>query len=135
MGLSALGLALGFLCLGRALETALGFNPNRLNQREPVTAGVLIGVPTATGALWLLRSLQRDRTLIHSKRLQLLFYKVLKANSGKISAIQFAMLAQVPLVDAKYFLDDWAVALSAEFQVDEAGTVVYCFRLPNPSEY
>ncbi len=135
IGLSALGLALGFLCLGRALETALDANPNRLNKRETVTAGVLIGVPTAAGALWLLMSLERDRTLTHSKRLQLLFYKALKANSGKISALQFAMLAQVPLADAKHFLDDWAVSLAAEFQVDAAGTVVYCFSLPNPSEY
>lgn len=134
IGLSALGLALGFLCLGRAIETALDSDPNRLNKRETVTAGVLIGVPTTAGALWLLRSLQRDRTLTHSKRLQQLFYKALMANSGKISAIQFAMLAQTSLADAKRFLDDWAVSLEAEFQVDEAGIVVYCFSLPNTFE-
>ncbi len=135
IGLSALGLALGFLCLGRALETALDPNPNRLNKRETVTAGFLIGMPTTAGALWLLRSLKRDRTITHSQRLQLLLYKALKANSGKISALQFAMLAQIPLTDAKHFLDDWAVSLEAEFQVDEAGSVMYCFNLPKLSEY
>ncbi|MGB3788372.1 MAG: hypothetical protein WA949_10200 [Phormidesmis sp.] len=128
--LSATGLLLSFLCLGRAIETGLDRNPNRQGKRETVTAGLLIGLPVGAGALWILRDLERDRTLIHSQKLQSLFYKAIKANSGRLSAVQFAMLAQVSLDEAKAFLDTWSGAMNAQFDVDESGTVIYCFRLP-----
>ncbi len=128
--LSATGLLLSFLCLGRAIETGLDRNPNRQGKRETVTAGLLIGLPVGAGALWILRDLERDRTLIHSQKLQSLFYKAIRANSGRLSAVQFAMLAQVSLDEAKAFLDTWSGAMNAQFDVDESGTVIYCFRLP-----
>ncbi len=130
IALSATGLLLSFLCLGRAIETGLDRDPNRQGKRETVTAGLLIGLPVGAGALWILRDLERDRTLIHSQKLQSLFYKAIKANNGRISAVQFAMLAQVSLGEAKAFLDTWSGAMNAQFDVDESGTVVYCFRLP-----
>ena len=77
----------------------------------------------------MLRDLRRDRTLAHSQKLQSLFYKAIKANDGRISAMQFAMLSQVSLDEAKAFLDAWSGVLNADFDVDESGTVVYCFRL------
>lgn len=130
IGLSAVGLLLSFLCLGRAVETALDRNPNRQGKRETVLAGLLIGLPAGAGALWILRDLERDRTLIHSQKLQSLFYKAVRANNGRISAAQFAMLSQIPMDEAKAFLDSWAGAMDAQFDVDETGLVVYCFRLP-----
>ncbi len=132
IGLSAVGLLLSFLCLGRAVETALDRNPNRQGKRETVLAGLLIGLPAGAGALWMLRDLERDRTLTHSQKLQSLFYKAVRANDGRISAAQFAMLSQISLDEAKAFLDSWAGAMDAHFDVDETGLVVYCFRLPPP---
>lgn len=133
IGLSAVGLLLSFLCLGRAVETALDRNPNRQGKRETVLAGLLIGLPAGAGALWMLRDLERDRTLIQSKKLQALFYKAIKANDGRISAVQFAMLSQVSLEEAKAYLDTWARAMNAQFDVDESGLVIYCFGLPESS--
>ncbi len=130
IGLSAVGLLLSFLCLGRAVETALDRNPNRQGKRETVLAGLLIGLPAGAGALWMLQDLERDRTLIHSQKLQSLFYKAIRANNGRISAAQFAMLSQISLGEAKAFLDSWAGAMAAQFDVDESGLVIYCFRLP-----
>lgn len=129
IGLSTCGLLLGFLCLGRAVETALNKDPNRLNKSETVAAGLLLGMPTTVGALWILRDLERDLKLAQSQRLQSLFYKALKANNGRINAIQFAMLGQVSFAEAQVCLDAWAGSLNADFQIDEAGVVMYCFPL------
>jgi len=129
LGLSGLGLLLGFLCIGRAVETALDRNPNRLHKRETITAGLLLGIPCTAGALWGLATLERRRRLAESERLQALFYKALKVNSGRINPIQFAMLGQISIDEAKECLDAWAVPLNADFQVDEAGVVMYCFNV------
>lgn len=128
-GFLGLGLLIGFLCIGRAVETALDRNPNRLNKRETITAGLLLGIPCTAGALWGLGALERQRKLAKSERLQALFYKALKANDGKINPIQFAMLGQISAEEAKACLDEWAVPLNADFQVDEAGVVMYCFNV------
>ena len=128
-GLSALGLTLGFLCLGRAVETALDKDPARQDKRETITAGVLLGLPVTVGALWMMSSLERDRRLAYSQRLQALFYKALQANNGRINAMQFAMLAEVSLGEARRCLDTWAGPMNADFDIDEAGVVVYCFTL------
>ncbi len=128
IGLSTVGLLLGFLCLGRAVETVLNKDSN-LNRSESATAGLLIGLPTTIGALWILRDLERDLKLTRSQRLQFLFYKALKANNGRINAIQFAMLGQVSFAEAQACLDAWADAMNADSQVDEAGVVMYCFPL------
>lgn len=129
LGLSALGLGLGFLCLGRAVETALDSDPTRLHKRETITAGLLMGVPVTIGAGLMLSALERDRKQVRSARLQSLFYKALQANEGKINPIQFAMLGQISLAEAQKCLDDWAGPLNADFIIDEAGVVIYRFHL------
>jgi hypothetical protein len=132
VGLPALGLVIGFLCLGRSLETALDKNPNRLHKRETITAGLLLGIPCTVGSVWLLAASernQRNHKLLRSQRLQSLFYRAIKANDGRIDAFQFAMLAEIPVEEAKAFLDAWATSLEADYQVDETGILVYCFTV------
>ncbi|MEN8443534.1 MAG: hypothetical protein ABG776_00820 [Cyanobacteria bacterium J06555_13] len=129
IGLSALGLMLGFLCLGRAAETALDTDPTREDRRETVTAGLLIGIPVTVGAALMLVNVERDRKYARTQRLQSLFYKALKANNGKINPIQFAMLGQISLSEAQNCLDAWAGPLNADFMIDDAGVVMYCFHL------
>ena len=128
IGLSTCGLLLGFLCVGKGIETAFNRESDRLNQ-PTATAGLLLGVPTTIGALWILKDLERDLHLTQSKRLQALFYKALKANNGQINAIQFAMLGQVSFADAQACLEAWASLMNADLQVDDAGVVMYCFPL------
>ncbi|MEO0520565.1 MAG: hypothetical protein AAF171_25070 [Cyanobacteria bacterium P01_A01_bin.116] len=129
LGISTLGLMLGFVCLGRAAETALDKDPTRLEKRETVTAGLLLGIPTTIGAGLMLSTLERNRKQARSQRLQSLFYKALKANNGKINPIQFAMLGQISLAEAQECLDAWAGPLNADFMIDDAGVVMYCFHL------
>lgn len=129
-GTGVFGLLLGFLCLGRAVETALDRNPNRLDKRETITAGLLLGIPATAGSLWMLSALQKRERLRYSQRLQTIFYKALKVNGGRINPLQFAALGQISVGEAKDCLDVWAQQLNADFKIDEAGVVMYCFDLP-----
>jgi hypothetical protein len=137
IGLSALGLALGLLCLGRAVETAIDDKVEQRDRQATLTTGLGIGIPTTLGALWMLRDWQRgdrwDRLIRHKlighEPLQAIFCKALKANNGKINPIQFALLGQISLAEAQACLKAWADPLGAKTQVDEAGVVVYCFNL------
>ncbi|NJM96231.1 MAG: hypothetical protein HC800_02610 [Phormidesmis sp. RL_2_1] len=136
-GLSAIGLLLGLICAARVIGTALDSQASPLQKRKILMTGLWVGIPTTVGALWMLKDLThssqgmlRQRQIANAKRLQLIFHKALNANNGKISAIQFAMLAEVALDEAKYYLEDWANVLDADLEVDAAGIVVYCFSLP-----
>ena len=129
VGLSALGLLLGFVCIGRAAEAALDQPSEQLHKRDIVTAGLLLGIPCTTGAGWMLLDLEAGRRRDRSQRMQTLFYKAVRANDGRINPLQFAMLAEVSLSEAQRCLNDWAGPLNADFEVDEAGVVEYCFYL------
>lgn len=129
VGLGTIGLLLGGLCLGRAVETALNEDAGRSKKRETAAVGLLLGVPTMVGALSLLTTAERKRRTEYSARLQALFYKAIRANNGKINAIQFAMLAEISLSQAHECLSAWAVPMNAEFDIDEAGVVMYCFPI------
>ena len=131
-GFAGFGLLLGFLCIGRAVETALDRNPNRIDKRETVAAGLLLGVPCAAGGLWMLSALKKRERLRHSRRLQTVFYKALKANDGRINPLQFAVLGQISVDEAQDCLDAWARSLNADFKIDESGVMVYCFETPAP---
>ena len=128
IGFSTCGLLLGFLCIGKGVETAFSKDVNHLDQ-PTATVGLLLGLPTTVGALWILKDLKRDLQLTQSQQLQALFYKALRANNGQISAIQFAMLGQVSFADAQTCLEAWARLMNADLQVDDAGVVMYCFPL------
>lgn len=130
--LAGFGLLLGFLCLGRAVETALDKNPNRQNKRETITAGLLLGLPCTAGSLWTLGALRKQQRLRHSRRLQTIFYKAIRANNGQIDPLQFAALGQISVEEAKDCLDTWAQQLNADFKIDQAGVVMYCFSVPAP---
>ncbi len=129
VGLSALGLLLGLVCLGRAAEVAFGNRPEQLHKHETITTGLLLGIPCTAGAGLMLIDMEARRRRSRSQRMQTLFYKALKANDGKINPLQFAMLAEVSLAEAQKCLNDWAGPLNADFEVDEAGVVEYCFYL------
>lgn len=141
MGISALGLAIGMLCLGRAVEAGLQEKGDRTQRTETISAGLAVGFSTTVGALWMLRDSERSyrtqkrlRELSQHKhiacqRLQSIFYKALKANEGRINAIQLALVGQISLTDAQVYLETWANLLGANAQADSAGVTLYCFDL------
>ncbi len=122
-------IVVGALCLARALETGLDRNPNRLDKRETITAGLLLGVPAVIGGTWLGVDLRRQRQHQEAERLQGVFFQLVKAGRGKITALRFAMEAHLDGEAAKTYLSDRALEYDATFQVDNEGGITYCFNL------
>ena len=120
---------LGFWCLGRVMETALDRSPDRLDKRETITAGVLIGVPATAGGAWLALDTRRQRHLAEGKRLRQIFFKLVKAGRGKVTALRFSMEAQIDGDVAKAYLNTLSREYDATFQVDNEGGITYCFHL------
>ena len=122
-------LLLGFLCLGRAIETSVDRNPNRLNKRETVTAGILLGLPAIVGGTWLVFNKRRQYRTTEETRLRKTFFELAKAGHGQMTVLQFAIAAQIDGNQAKIYLSDRSREYDATFQVDDEGTIIYCFNL------
>jgi ribosomal protein L7/L12 len=120
---------LGFLCLGRAVETGLDQNPDRIGKRETITAGLLLGLPATAGGGGLALSARRDRRRLEAQRLRTVFFKLTKAGRGKVTALRFAMEAQISGDRATAYLSERAREYEATFQVDNEGGITYCFNL------
>ena len=124
-------LLLGFIFWGRAIETSLDPNPNRLGKRETITAGVLLGLPATVGGAWLALDTYRQRQRAEEARLKAIFFKLVKAGRGKVTALRFSMEAQIDGEMAKAYLGDRSREYDATFQVDIEGGITYCFHLGN----
>ncbi len=122
-------LLLGFICLGRALETSLDQNPDRLHKRETITAGILLGLPTAVGGTWLALNSRRHHQTAEANRLRAIFFELVNAGEGQLTVLQFAMAAQMDGDKAKAYLSDRSQEYDGTFQVDDEGTILYCFAL------
>ncbi len=124
----------GFLCLGRVVETTLDSNPNRLDRRETITAGVLVGVPAIAGGIGLILLAQHQRRQQESEQLQEVFFALVKAGRGKVTTLRFAMEARqigskLTGAQATAYLGERAREYDATFQVDSEGGITYCFNL------
>ncbi|MGG6238404.1 hypothetical protein ACQ4N7_07160 [Nodosilinea sp. AN01ver1] len=99
---------------------------------EAGVALVIFGLaPTALGGwlAWNLRhgSLQTSQSL--SLQQEQMFLQLLQNQAGDLTIIQFAAAAQVPIEQAKAFLDQKAQLLNASFDVKDSGAIVYRFPL------
>lgn len=94
---------------------------------------VLLGlVPTALGTwlAWRLRSSTQERPLqTLTLQQEQVFVQLLQSEGGDLSIVQFAAAAQIPVEQAKAFLDQKAKVLNASFDVKESGAIVYRFPL------
>ena len=135
---SILLLLLGFLCLGRAVETGLDHNPDRIGKRETITAGLLLGLPATAGGVGLAVSARRDgrrpvprdhRRRLAAQHLRTVFFQLAKAGRGKVTALRFAMEAGISGDRATAYLSERAREYDATFQVDNEGGITYCFNL------
>ncbi len=76
---------------------------------------------------WLLWDGQRQAKRFQSGHLDDVFYTLLRQNGGTITPMGLAMQSELSGAAAKAFLDDRAREFNANYQVTEAGDVVYVF--------
>ncbi|MBE9109090.1 hypothetical protein IQ273_06610 [Nodosilinea sp. LEGE 07298] len=99
---------------------------------ETGAALVLFGLaPTALGGwlAWNLRHSNRQTSQSLSLQQEQMFLQLLQNQAGDLTIIQFAAAAQLPIEQAKTFLDQKAQLLNATFEVKDTGAIVYRFPL------
>lgn len=125
------------------------FNPRSLDAHQ-LNLGLSLGLAAAIAFLlfiWLVKLLlpwlllltgigavtywwrQRRR---FEQRLYTCFYDCLQRHQGKISALDFAIAAQITGPQARAFLDARAKDFFADFEPTTYGDILYTFRPPTP---
>lgn len=102
--------------------------------RDAALGGLILGVPSALLggllALGVYRDRQQEKKVIAQKasdRLQSTFFKLLQANNGYITVLQFAMAGQLTATAAKQYLNQKAKDFDATFDVSNEGAISYYF--------
>jgi hypothetical protein len=85
----------------------------------------LVGAGAIGLAIWFWHRHQEQHRALHR-----LFYEQLEVRQGRISALEFAMVAQLTGAEARNFLDARAREFFANFEPLETGDVLYTFHIP-----
>jgi hypothetical protein len=120
-------IGLGVVLSGLALM-ALLLPGQTVDQRTGAIGTLLIfGLPPIVmgGALWYLAQ-QGDQAREAARQRNAFFYLV-QQGKGQITVLDFAIAAKLDGDRAKVYLDDRAREFNANFDVNPAGGVVYCF--------
>jgi len=92
---------------------------------------IVFGVLSALGGLWkYYEQKQQER----QEWLNVIFYQTLQKHQGKITTLDLAIAANITGVEAQEFLQQRAQEFGAEFDVTDAGGILYCFTsvtMPN----
>jgi hypothetical protein len=107
------------------------------DDREGVVAAIaLFGVPPVALGSWLIWNLQhqhqqklREREQQIEQLLEKWFLWLLQETDGRITVLQFAREAEIPIDEAKAFLDEKARQLNASFDTTEEGGIIYQFTV------
>lgn len=124
-----------FLVIGLAilvLGTIDLVNPNTpdKDQEGALAAIVIFGVPAILIGAWIVWGLhqQHQHNLKQlSLKTEQIFLRLLQEQSGSITVMAFALAAQLPLAEAKQYLDHKARQLNADFEPSNEGGIVYRF--------
>ncbi|WP_035986505.1 hypothetical protein [Leptolyngbya sp. KIOST-1] len=124
------GLSTLLLAAVYAIGSGDEFEPE--DSAEAGVALVIFGlVPTALGGCltWNRRHQSQQSTQTLALQQEQLFLQLLQNQAGDLTIIQFAAAAQIPIEQAKAFLDQKARVLNASFEVKDTGAIVYRFPL------
>lgn len=98
-----------------------------------LAAAMILSVPSTVLGLWLVWGL-RDQHQHQLQRSHLeqeqLFLHLLQQSEGEMTVTGFALSAQIPIDQAKLYLDEKAKQLSANLKVTDDGVIVYKFPPP-----
>jgi hypothetical protein len=120
-------LAFGLLMTIPTTAEVVGIKAPPSQRSDSAVALLFLGIaPMALGS-WLLVDGKRRQQRFQSGHLDDLFYLLLRQNGGTITTLGWAMQSGLNGAAAKAFLDDRAREFNANYQVTEAGDVVYVF--------
>ena len=92
---------------------------------------IVLGVLSAMGGLWkYYQHKQQER----QAWLNFIFYQILQENQGQIATLDLAIAANIPGAEAQEFLQKKAKEFGAEFEVTDAGGILFIFSslsMPN----
>jgi hypothetical protein len=135
--LAVVSLAFGLLMTIPTTAEVVGIKAPPSKRSDSAVALLCLGIaPIALGS-WLLWDGKRRQQQFQSGHLDDLFYTLLRQNAGTITTLGLAMQSELSGAAAKAFLDDRAREFNANYQVTEAGDVVYVFdvsHLPQVGE-
>ncbi|BBD63059.1 hypothetical protein NIES2109_59090 (plasmid) [Nostoc sp. HK-01] len=101
-----------------------------------VAALIIFTIPSTIiggGLSWsLVQQKKREQIFLiesEQKRIRLVFLELLESNFGTITVLQLAKNADISTQLAKQYLDEKALELSADFEVNENGNISYRFLL------
>ncbi|QIR36697.1 hypothetical protein HCG51_07985 [Tolypothrix sp. PCC 7910] len=132
-------LAVCFLLFGIPFSAAVIIdilNPKTTekDKNAAIAALTIFTLPSTMIGGWLSWSLvqqnRKEKALIlasEQQRLESVFLKLVETNAGKITVLQMAKNADIPIQSSKQYLDEKAQELNAGFEVDEEGNVSYKF--------
>ena len=85
-------------------------------------------IATTAGIAWACRLYQQHQKhkLAH---LDSVFYRLIKENHGRVTALDLAMNAKLPGEKVQEYLDERALEFAADFQVTEEGGILYYFQI------
>ncbi|TVP64705.1 MAG: hypothetical protein EA342_15885 [Leptolyngbya sp. LCM1.Bin17] len=129
---SALCLVFGLAVTGLASVRLLHPSTHAQDRQAAIAPLILLGLPVTGLGAWLAWDWRQQRqaqaqTLIQAH--EQVFLELLQTHKGRLTLVQFAAAAQMPLDQARVFLDHRAKLLDASFDVTDAGGIVYQFPL------
>ncbi len=122
-------LSLGLLLLVSGLYAPFNSQLPPAERRSQLMACLLFSTPLLVGGIWLRGTARRAQMQRDRDRLQTIFFQLVQADRGRLTPLGFAMAADIPLAVAKRYLDAQAIELSANFEPQDDGTVIYCFPI------
>ncbi|WP_341733745.1 hypothetical protein [Microcoleus sp. EPA2] len=92
------------------------------------SGGMFWTIATAAGMGWAykLYQQQQKQKIAH---LDSVFYRLIKENQGRVTALDLAMNAKLPGAKVQEYLDERASEFGADFEVTEQGGILYYFQV------
>jgi hypothetical protein len=103
--------------------------PEKHQARSDAFSGVGMSTSFLAAGGWMLWGLRRKQQQQIRDRLDSTFYRILKADKGRVTVLRLAMEAQLPGQPVKKYLEEKAKEFNAAFEISEYGDISYCFNI------
>jgi hypothetical protein len=123
---------IGLLLLFSEVSNLVSPTATDSDKKESLEIIAIMSLPSIGIGTWIVWGLRQD----HLKKLKQLdlqreqqFLRILQQKEGEITVTAFALAAQIPIDEAKLYLDKKAKQLNASFQPTNEGGIIYKFPI------